>query len=59
MMPIFSSRQIHREALAALAFWRQAVATNRAGIELMTEVATYLKRAQHDPELRFEQPKGS
>ena len=25
MVPIFSSRQIHREALAALAYWRQAV----------------------------------
>jgi len=59
MMPIFSSRQIHREALAALAFWRRAVAAEKAGIELLTGVATYLKRAQHDPELRFEQPKGS
>ena len=59
MMPIFSSRQIHREALAALAFWRRAVTAEKAGIELVTGVATYLKRAQHDPELRFEQPKGS
>jgi tetratricopeptide (TPR) repeat protein len=59
IMPIFSSLSIHREALAALAFWKQAVEANRAGIELLTEVATYLKRAQHDPELRFEQPKGS
>jgi tetratricopeptide (TPR) repeat protein len=59
MMPIFSSRQIHREALAALAFWRQAVEAEKAGVELMTGVATYLKRAQHDPELRFEQPTGS
>lgn len=56
MMPIFSSRQIHREALAALAFWRQTVAAEKAGLKLVTGVATYLKRAQHDPELRFEQP---
>src|SRR4030095_1506622 len=59
MMPIFSSRQIHREALAALAFWKQAVEAETAGLELVTEVASFLKRAQHDPELRFERPKKS
>jgi tetratricopeptide (TPR) repeat protein len=56
MMPIFSSLLIHREALAALAFWKQAVEAEKAGLQLVTEVATYLKRAQHDPELRFERP---
>jgi tetratricopeptide (TPR) repeat protein len=57
MMPIFSSRQIHREALAALAFWRQAVEAEKACLDLMTGVASFLKRARHDPELRFEQPR--
>jgi tetratricopeptide (TPR) repeat protein len=56
MMPIFSSLLIHREALAALAFWKQAVEAEKAGLRLVTEVASYLKRAQHDPELRFERP---
>jgi tetratricopeptide (TPR) repeat protein len=56
MMPIFSSRQIHREALAALAFWKQAVDAERAGAELVNGVAAFLKRARHDPELRFQQP---
>jgi tetratricopeptide (TPR) repeat protein len=56
MLPIFSSRKIHREALAALAFWRQAVETERAGLDLVTRVASFLKRAEHDPELRFERP---
>lgn len=56
MMPIFSSRQIHREALAALAFWKQAVDAERAGTELVNGVAAFLKRARHDPELRFQQP---
>jgi tetratricopeptide (TPR) repeat protein len=56
MMPIFSSLHIHREALAALAFWRQAVEAEKAGIELVTGVASFLRRAQHDPELRFEKP---
>jgi tetratricopeptide (TPR) repeat protein len=56
MVPIFSSRQIHREALAALAFWRQAVEAERAGLELVAGVASFLKRARYDPALRFEKP---
>ncbi|HKI06263.1 MAG TPA: tetratricopeptide repeat protein [Thermoanaerobaculia bacterium] len=56
MVPIFSSRQIHREALAALAFWRQAVEAERVGVDLVMSVASFLKRARHDPELRFQQP---
>jgi tetratricopeptide (TPR) repeat protein len=56
MVPIFSSRQIHREALAALAFWRQAVEAERAGVDLVTGIASFLKRARHDPALRFQQP---
>jgi tetratricopeptide (TPR) repeat protein len=59
MMPIFSSLQIHREALAALAFWKRAVETEKAGLELMTSVASFLRRAQYDPELRFERPRES
>jgi len=59
MVPIFSSRQIHREALAALAFWKHAVEAERAGVKLVVGVATFLKRAQLDPELHFEQPSES
>lgn len=54
MLPIFSSLHIHREALAALAFLRQAVEAERASLEMVTRVASYLRRAQHDPSLRFE-----
>lgn len=56
MVPIFSSRQIHREALAALAFWRQAVEAEKACVDLVAGVASFLKRARHDPALRFQQP---
>lgn len=56
MLPIFSSRQIHREALAALAYWRQAVEAEKACISLVAGVASFLKRARHNPELRFETP---
>ena len=56
MVPIFASRQIHREALAALVFFRRAVEAERASVEMVAEVAQYLRRAQHAPELRFEEP---
>src|SRR5215213_2148161 len=36
MVPFFSSRQIHREAAAALAYWKHAVDTETAGIDLAT-----------------------
>jgi tetratricopeptide (TPR) repeat protein len=58
MLPVFSSRQIHREALAALSFLRQAVEAEQASAELVRRVASYLKRAERDPALRFELPPG-
>jgi tetratricopeptide (TPR) repeat protein len=56
MIPIFSSRQIHREALAALDYWRQAVESERACAALVAGVASFLKKARHNPELRFQRP---
>ncbi|HEX7186536.1 MAG TPA: hypothetical protein VF756_32245 [Thermoanaerobaculia bacterium] len=53
MVPIFASRQIHREALAALAFFKQAVEAERASLEVVTRVATYLRQAEHDSALPF------
>ena len=54
MIPIFSSHQIHREALAALDYWRQAVEAEQACATLIAGVASFLKKAQHNPELRFQ-----
>jgi tetratricopeptide (TPR) repeat protein len=48
MVPIFSSRQIHREALAALALWCQSVNTETAGAELAAQVATAIKRGREE-----------
>jgi tetratricopeptide (TPR) repeat protein len=48
MVPIFSSRQIHREALAALALWCQAVQTETAGTELAAQVVSALKRGREE-----------
>jgi tetratricopeptide (TPR) repeat protein len=56
MLPIFSSLQIHREALAALAFLTQALESEAAGLELLGAVADYLRRAAHEPDLRFQAP---
>ena len=58
MVPIFSSLHIHREALAALAYLKQAVETERVSLALVNGVAAYLRRAQYDPALRFEEPAG-
>jgi len=57
MLPIFSSLHIHREALAALAFLTQALESEAAGLDLLAAVADYLRRAAHEPELRFQPPK--
>lgn len=55
MVPIFSSLNIHREALAALAFLRQAVQAERASEALVASVAAFLRRARHDPALWFQE----
>mgnify|MGYP006208110867 CR=1 FL=1 len=56
MLPIFSSLQIHREALAALAYLKQAIETERASLAVVSSVADFLRRARHDPGLRFVAP---
>ncbi len=56
MVPIFSSLHIHREALAALAYFKQAVETERVSLALVNGIAAYLRRAEHDPSLRFQEP---
>lgn len=58
MLSLFASRQIHREALAALAFLHRAAAAERASLDVVAGVAAYLKRFRHDPGLPF-QPAGS
>ena len=54
MHSIFISREIHREALVALVFFQKAAEQERATVQLVEEVTSYLRRAQGDPELRFE-----
>lgn len=54
MVPFFSSRQIHREAAAALTYWKQAVDTDTAGLDLATRLLYFLKGARYDLNLSFE-----
>lgn len=54
MVPIFESRDVHQEALAALLLFRQAADAEEVTLDLLQKVADYLQRARHNPGLRFE-----
>jgi transcriptional regulator with XRE-family HTH domain len=54
MLWIFKSQGVHREALAALRLFCEAAKRKAATVELARRVERYLRRAQLDPELRFE-----
>lgn len=53
MIPIFESRDVHQEALAALLVFRQAAEAEGVTLGLLERMAAYLQRARQDPELRF------
>lgn len=53
MAAVFVAQDIPAEAMAALAFLRQAAEQDRATEELVGGVARFLQRAQSDPSLRF------
>jgi tetratricopeptide (TPR) repeat protein len=59
MLPTFAGLDLHREALSALAFLRSAIEGERADREVLSTVAAYLKRSQHDPALTFAAAPGS
>lgn len=56
MFPVFQSRRIHREALASLIVFREAVSLHTADLELIRGVAKFLDRARTNPKLRFRPP---
>ncbi len=51
---VFQSRGVHREALAALRLFQEAVETDAATAGLARRVLDYLFLARHDQDLRFE-----
>ena len=57
LVPIFQSRRIHQQALAALLLFERAAEAERASLALVHEIAHYLRRARNNPYLAF-QPEG-
>jgi tetratricopeptide (TPR) repeat protein len=54
MLWIFKDQGVAQEALAALRIFCEAARREAATVELMRQVASFLRRVQLDPELRFE-----
>lgn len=59
MLTIFRSQQVEREPLAAIQFFCEAAKREAASVELARRVVKYLHRAQHDPDLRFDDDQGA
>jgi len=55
MAPVFAAEDVHAEAQKALGLFRRAVELETVTVELVRRLVAYLYRAQHDPELRFEE----
>jgi tetratricopeptide (TPR) repeat protein len=55
LIPIFQSRDVYREALAALIVFQQAAAMEQLTADLIGEIAAYLEKARANPQLRFRQ----
>jgi len=53
MLPIFRSQDVHREAVAALVLFQEAVREEQVTAAFVREVAAYLDAARFDPSLRF------
>ena len=54
MLPILRSQDLHREAIAALIVFQQAVRMERVTTDFLREIRHYLERARKDHRLRFE-----
>jgi tetratricopeptide (TPR) repeat protein len=54
MAPIFQAQGVHGEFLSAIALFRQAAEKEKVSVELASEILEFLRRSQHDPELRFD-----
>jgi len=58
MLPIFRSREVHREALAALVVFQRAAEMETVTLALVEEISRYLEQARLDPEMRFRADEG-
>lgn len=53
MIPIFQSRDMHREAIAALIVFQKAAEVERVTLGLVQDLAEYLQRSRENPGLRL------
>jgi tetratricopeptide (TPR) repeat protein len=53
MLPVFQSREVHREALAAFLVFQQAAEREQLTLGLVEEVSSYLKKSRGNPQIRF------
>ncbi|HSK75730.1 MAG TPA: tetratricopeptide repeat protein [Thermoanaerobaculia bacterium] len=53
ILPIFRSREVHREALAALITFEQAAEQEQLTLGLVQEISSYLEKVRANPGLRF------
>lgn len=58
MVPIFRARDVDPEVLDALSLFRQAAEQERVSAELARKILAYLRKARHNPGLRFEAEAG-
>jgi tetratricopeptide (TPR) repeat protein len=57
MLPIFRSRDIHREAIAALFLFQKAAEMERVTLGLIREVSSYLQESRSAAGLRSHEPR--
>ncbi len=53
LLPIFRSREIHREAIAALLFFQRAAEMEQVTLAVVEQVTSYLQKSRANPNLRF------
>jgi tetratricopeptide (TPR) repeat protein len=56
MLLIFKSRDLHREAIAALILFQRSVQMDTLSSKLLDDLGSYLRRARSDHRLHFEYP---
>jgi transcriptional regulator with XRE-family HTH domain len=54
LRPIFQSQGVHSEAMAALTLFVKAAEKEKATVEMTQGIVAYLRKARHDPGLKFQ-----
>ena len=58
LAPIFNSNGVQPEALAALTLFRKAADQEKVTLDLAESLVAFLRKAQHDLELKFQSGRG-